>query len=329
MANFDASSSGAAAFRQSLLEFRRSMASFDQTYQRMMMSQVRVMESMAQAASQSARYFHRLNDGMNDVARMQDTLISQQAQLQALAEKYAELSQPSEAPSTNWSESIADIKETAAPVVEAVKAYAEQQASLRNITVSGGLSDSQEQQIAAALREFSLQTNQQQSTLTAGLETLIEGGVDPMQGKDLLGIVGTAAAATQADIQEMARMGAAFNTMKFDGKQAVTGAFDHMLSGAKTGNLDMASLSSALPGLARGFEQNGITGDEALSQIVSSLAVGKAASGSDDTAVANLKGWLDTVNSNDIGERYASAGVNYQPRWRTTSNKDSPLTKPR
>lgn len=312
MANFDASSSGAAAFRQSLLEYRRSMASFDQAYQRMMTSQVRVMESMAQAASQGARSFQRLNGDMKDVSRTQDTLISQQTQLQTLAEKYAALSEQREALSTDWSESITNVKETAGPVVDGVKAYAEQQASLRNITVSGGLSGSEEQQIADALREFALQTHQQQSVLTTGLETLIEGGVDPMQGKDLLGIVGTAAAATQADIQQMARMGAAFNTLKFDGKQAVTGAFDHLLSGAKAGNLDMAALSSSLPGLARSFEQNGITGDEALSQIVSSLAVGREASGSDDTAVANLQGWLDTVNSNDIGERYASAGVNYQ-----------------
>lgn len=312
MANFDASSSGAAAFRQSLLEYRRSMESFDQAYQRMMTSQVRVMESMAQAASQGARHFQRLNDGMKDVSRTQDTLISQQTRLQTLGEKYEALSQRREALRAGWSESVANVKETAAPVVDGVKGYADQQASLRNITVSNGLSGSQEQQIAAALREFSLQTHQRQSVLTTGLETLIDGGVDPMKGKDLLGVVGTAAAATQADIQQMARVGAAFNTLKFDGKQAVTGAFDHMLSGAKTGNLDVASLSSSLPGLARGFEQNGMTGDAALSQIVSSLAVGKAASGSDDTAVANLKGWLDTINSNDIGERYASAGVNYQ-----------------
>ena len=312
MANFDAFSSGTAAFRQSLLEYRRSMESFDQAYQRMMMSQVRVMESMAQAASQGARNFQRLNDGMKDVGRTQDTLISQQTRLQTLGEKYDALSQRRAALRTDWSESVANVKETAAPVVDGVKSYADQQASLRNITVSRGLSGSQEQQIADALREFSLQTNQRQSVLTAGLQTLIEGGVDPMKGKDLLGVVGTAAAATQADIRQMAQVGAAFNTLKFDGKQAVAGAFDHMLSGAKTGNLNVASLSSSLPGLARGFEQNGSTGDEALSQIVSSLAVGKAASGSDDTAVANLKGWLDTVNSNDIGERYASAGVNYQ-----------------
>ncbi|MFP1880053.1 phage tail tape measure protein [Lonsdalea quercina] len=312
MANFDAFSSGTAAFRQSLLEYRRSMESFDQAYQRMMMSQVRVMESMAQAASQGARNFERLNDGMKDVGRTQDTLISQQTRLQTLGEKYDALSQRRAALRTDWSESVANVKETAAPVVDGVKSYADQQASLRNITVSRGLSGTQEQQIADALREFSLQTNQRQSVLTAGLQTLIEGGVDPMKGKDLLGVVGTAAAATQADIRQMAQVGAAFNTLKFDGKQAVAGAFDHMLSGAKTGNLNVASLSSSLPGLARGFEQNGSTGDEALSQIVSSLAVGKAASGSDDTAVANLKGWLDTVNSNDIGERYASAGVNYQ-----------------
>ncbi|MFP1809687.1 phage tail tape measure protein [Lonsdalea quercina] len=312
MANFDESSSGAAAFRQSLLEYSRSMASFNQAYQRMMTSQVRMMESMARAASQSGRHLPRLNDDLQDVSRIQDTLTSQQIRLLELSEKYTALSEQREALRADLSESVDNVKETASPIVDWVKAYAEQQASLRNITVSSGLSGTQEQQIADALREYSLQSSQRQSALTSGLETLIEGGVDPMKGKDLLGVVGTAAAATQADIKQMAQLGAAFNTLKFDGKQAVTGAFDHMLSGAKAGDLDVASLSSSLPELAGSFEQNGITGDAALSQIVSSLAVGKAASGSDDTAVANLKGWLESVNSNDIGERYASAGVNYQ-----------------
>ncbi|OSM95588.1 hypothetical protein AU490_09590 [Lonsdalea populi] len=104
-------------------------------------------------------------------------------------------------------------------MVGGFKAYAGQQASPRNITVSRGLSGTQERQISDALRESSQSARQRQSVLTTGLQTLMDGGVDPMKGKDLLSIVDTAATATQADIRQRTQVGAALNTLKFDGRQ--------------------------------------------------------------------------------------------------------------
>jgi hypothetical protein len=125
-------------------------------------------------------------------------------------------------------------------------------------------------------------------------------------------MLGKTATATKADMTDLAKMTYAFSdALKITDAKELEQAFGMAATGAKLGSFELKDMAKALPGLAKAFAARGITGKEAIMQIVSSLEVGKG-SGSSEEAVTNMSNWLAAMGRGDTMQKYAKAGINYQ-----------------
>lgn len=70
-------------------------------------------------------------------------------------------------------------------------------------------------------------------------------------------------------------------------------------------------MAKALPEMTAAFASKGIMGQDALTQIIASLEVGREGAGSGDEAVTNLRNWLSHMNTKHTIDAYSKAGVDY------------------
>ncbi|VAF10197.1 Tail protein [Enterobacter hormaechei] len=199
-----------------------------------------------------------------------------------------------------------------APVMASVKQYASFESQLRDISVTGDLDAKQERAIGLAIRQASLKINQLQESLMGGVGQLVADGMAPEQAATFAEMLGKTATATKADMTDLAKMTYAFSdALKITDAKELEQAFGMAATGAKLGSFELKDMAKALPGMTKAFAARGITGKEAIMEIVSSLEVGKG-SGSAEEAVTNMSNWLAAMGRNDTIQKYAKAGINYQ-----------------
>lgn len=198
-----------------------------------------------------------------------------------------------------------------APFRVGVLDYAQFEAQLRDIGITGDLDKRQEKQIGEAIRRQAKETNQATDTLLEGVGTLVAAGKAPGEAVKWAPLLGRVATASGAGINDLANMGLAFESLKVDGQDALKDAFSRAVYGGKSGRFELKDMAQYLPELAQGFAARGIYGQEAISQIVASLQVGREGAGTPGAAATNMSNWLASMNREDTGRRYKKQGVNY------------------
>ncbi|HGA5503369.1 TPA: phage tail tape measure protein [Salmonella enterica subsp. enterica serovar Potsdam] len=197
------------------------------------------------------------------------------------------------------------------PFTVGVADYANFEAQLRDIGITGDLDKKQEKQIGDVIRRQAKETNQTTDTLLEGVGTLVAAGKAPMEAVKWSRLLGRTATASGADINDLAKMGLAFESLKIDGQEALQAAFSKAVYGGKSGRFELKDMAQYLPELAQGFAAKGIYGQEAVAQIVASLEVGREGAGTEGEAATNMRNWLSSMNRSDIAQRYQMQGVDY------------------
>ncbi|HAT1684418.1 TPA: phage tail tape measure protein [Klebsiella oxytoca] len=193
------------------------------------------------------------------------------------------------------------------PFTVGVADYANFEAQLRDIGITGDLDKKQEKQIGDVIRRQAKETNQTTDTLLEGVGTLVAAGKAPMEAVKWSRLLGRTATASGADINDLAKMGLAFESLKIDGQAA----FSKAVYGGKSGRFELKDMAQYLPEMAQGFAAKGIYGQEAIAQIVASLEVGREGAGTEGEAATNMRNWLSSMNRSDIARRYQMQGVDY------------------
>ncbi|EBH2658051.1 phage tail tape measure protein [Salmonella enterica subsp. enterica serovar Newport] len=198
------------------------------------------------------------------------------------------------------------------PFSVGVMDYSNFEAQLRDIGITGDLDKKQEQQIGNLIRQQARATNQTTDTLLEGVGTLVAAGKAPMEAVKWTQLLGRTATASGADINDLAKMGLAFESLKINGQDALKSAFSKAVYGGKSGRFELKDMAQYLPEMAQGFAAKGIYGQEAIAQIVASLEVGREGAGTEGEAATNMRNWLSSMNRADIARRYQMQGVDYR-----------------
>ncbi|MFJ5507134.1 phage tail tape measure protein [Pectobacterium jejuense] len=196
------------------------------------------------------------------------------------------------------------------PVVASVTHYASFEAQLRGISIAHGISSEQEKLMGQKLRQSSQQVNQKPDALLGSAGQLLAYGMSPDQATDVAAVLGKTSTASGAALSDLTALSVTLdNVFNLKGAKALEESFSRMLAGTKQG-FSTALMSQYVPALASGFTAMGATGNQALSQLVSSLSATKGADTEANTA-ARLGSFMNAMGRTDIADSYGKAGVNY------------------
>ncbi len=300
------------SFRSAVSGTRRALDSLGDTSRRLQERQNALTRATERYGQLGSSRMQRLNSELLRVSRTMEQIERQQRRLSAVSATSDALKSNRMALYGQGAETYGIARTLGSPVMASVKQYASIESQLRDISVTGDLDAKQEQAIGKAIREIAPKVNQTQESLLQGVGQLVADGMAPNQASQLTGMLGKAATATKADMTDLAKMTYAFSdALKITDAKELEQAFGMAATGAKLGSFELKDMAKALPGMAKAFAARGITGKEAIMQIVSSPEVGKG-SGSAEEAVTNMSNWLAAMGRNDTIQKYAKAGINYQ-----------------
>ncbi|HHS9146837.1 TPA: phage tail tape measure protein [Enterobacter roggenkampii] len=309
------------SFRSAVSGTRRALDSLGDTSRRLQERQNALTRATERYGQLGSSRMQRLNSELLRVSRTMEQIERQQRRLSAVSATSDALKSNRMALYGQGAETYGIARTLGAPVMASVKQYSSFESQLRDISVTGDLDSRQEQAIGTAIRRASLQVNQLQESLLGGVGQLVADGMNPQQAATFAGMLGKAATATKADMTDLAKMTYAFSdALKITDAKELEQAFGMAATGAKLGSFELKDMAKALPGMAKAFAARGITGKEAIMQIVSSLEVGKG-SGSAEEAVTNMSNWLAAMGRNDTIQKYAKAGINYQKSMQNLVSK--------
>lgn len=309
------------SFRSAVSGTRRALDSLGDTSRRLQERQNALTRATERYGQLGSSRMQRLNSELLRVSRTMEQIERQQRRLSAVSATSDALKANRMALYGQGAETYGIARTLGAPVMASVKQYSSFESQLRDISVTGDLDSRQEQAIGTAIRRASLQVNQLQESLLSGVGQLVADGMNPQQAATFAGMLGKAATATKADMTDLAKMTYAFSdALKITDAKELEQAFGIAATGAKLGSFELKDMAKALPGMAKAFAARGITGKEAIMQIVSSLEVGKG-SGSAEEAVTNMSNWLAAMGRNDTIQKYAKAGINYQKSMQNLVSK--------
>ncbi|MCL6396187.1 phage tail tape measure protein [Pectobacterium carotovorum subsp. carotovorum] len=245
----------------------------------------------------------QLNQSRLELEINQERLASSQSRQETLRESHAERT-----------ESFQEIKETfgsvMAPIVASVTRYASFEAQLRDISVAHGMSSEQEKEMGQRLRQYSQQVNQTPDALLSSAGQLLDNRMSQQQATDIAAVLGKTSTASGAALSDLTALATTLDDVfNLKGAKALEETFSRMLAGTKQG-FSMASMTQYATELAPGFTAMGATGNQALSQLVSSLSATKGADTEANTA-ARLGSFMNAMGRTDIADSYYNAGMDY------------------
>ncbi|MBA5600124.1 phage tail tape measure protein [Pectobacterium aroidearum] len=261
------------------------------------------LEHFGNVSLRSTQVTSRLSQSLSKLVTNQERLESIQSRQETLRSRRGELAD-------DFKTKREQFGSVMKPIVASVTRYASFEAQLRGISVAHGISSEQEKLMGQKLRQSSQQVNQKPDALLGSAGQLLSYGMSPDQATDVAAVLGKTSTASGAALSDLTALSATLDDVfNLKGAKALEESFSRMLAGTKQG-FSMASMTQYATALAPGFTAMGATGNQALSQLVSSLSATKGADTEANTA-ARLGSFMNAVGRTDIADSYYNAGVDY------------------
>ncbi|MFP9467546.1 phage tail tape measure protein [Pectobacterium brasiliense] len=261
------------------------------------------LERFGNVSLRSTQVTSRLSQSLSKLVTNQERLESIQSRQETLRSRRGELAD-------DFKTKREQFGSVMKPIVASVTHYASFEAQLRDISVAHGISSEQEKLMGQKLRQSSQQVNQKPDALLGSAGQLLSYGMSPDQATDVAAVLGKTSTASGAALSDLTALSATLDDVfNLKGAKALEESFSRMLAGTKQG-FSMASMTQYATALAPGFTAMGATGNQALSQLVSSLSATKGADTEANTA-ARLESFMNSVGRTDIADSYYNAGVDY------------------
>ncbi|RRO03479.1 phage tail tape measure protein [Pectobacterium aquaticum] len=261
------------------------------------------LERFGTVSLRSTQATSRLSQSLRELETNQERLARSQSRQETLRSRRGELAE-------DFQTKRAQFGSVMKPIVASVTRYASFEALLRGISVAHGISSEQEKLMGQQLRQSSQQVNQTPDALLGSTGQLLAHGMSPDQVTDVAAVLGKTSTASGAALSDLTELSAKLDDVfNLKGAKALEESFSRMLAGTKQG-FSMASMTQYATALAPGFTAMGATGNQALSQLVSSLSATKGADTEANTA-ARLGSFMNSVGRTDIADSYDNAGVDY------------------
>ncbi|ARU23676.1 hypothetical protein RSSE_c3293 [Ralstonia solanacearum] len=302
-----------ASFGTALAGAKNTMVGLGRVADDLKVKHTRLGETMARAMAHPTRNVGELRRQYEQLGKTMDALAAKQANLAAQMARGDALRQQRMTIGAEMVGTYLTAKATAAPLIGAVKEAATFEAGLRDIAITGNLTKVEEFKVGEAIRKAALSTSQGHAAILAGVGTLVAAGMDANKAGEYSALLGKVATATNADMKDLAGMVYSLSeTLGIKGDAALKEAFNRAAFGGKLGRFELKDMAKALPEMTAAFAAKGIKGQDALTQIIASLEVGREGAGTGDEAVTNLRNWLSHMNAKHTIDSYTKAGVDYQ-----------------
>ncbi|POD95327.1 phage tail tape measure protein [Pectobacterium odoriferum] len=261
------------------------------------------LERFGGVSLRSTQVTSRLSQSLRELETNQERLARSQSRQETLRSRRGELAE-------DFQTKRAQFDSVMKPIVASVTRYASFEAQLRGISVAHGISSEQEKLMGQKLRQDSQRVNQTPDALLGSAGQLLANGMSPDQVTDVAAVLGKTSTASGAALTDLTALSVTLDDVfNLKGAKALEESFSRMLAGTKQG-FSMASMTQYATALAPGFTAMGATGNQALSQLVSSLSATKGADTEANTA-ARLESFMNSVGRTDIADSYYNAGVDY------------------
>lgn len=302
-----------ASFGTALAGAKNTMVGLGRVADDLKVKHTRLGAVMARAMARPTRNVGELRRQYEQLGKTMDALAAKQANLAARMARGDALRQQRMGIGAEMVGTYLTAKATAAPLIGAVKEAATFEAGLRDIAITGNLTRLEEIRVGEAIRKAALSTSQGHAAILTGVGTLVAAGMDANKAGEYSALLGKIATATNSDMQDLAGMVYSLSeTLGIKGDAALKEAFNRAAYGGKLGRFELKDMAKALPEMTAAFASKGIKGQEALTQIIASLEVGREGAGSGDEAVTNLRNWLSHMSTKHTIDSYSKAGVDYQ-----------------
>lgn len=261
------------------------------------------LERFGNVSLRSTQVTSRLSQSLSKLVTNQERLESIQSRQETLRSRRGELAD-------DFKTKREQFGSVMKPIVASVTHYASFEAQLRDISVAHGISSEQEKLMGQKLRQSSQQVNQKPDALLGSAGQLLSYGMSPDQATDVAAVLGKTSTASGAALSDLTALSVTLdNVFNLKGAEVQQESLSRMLAGTKQG-FSTALMAQYVPALASGFTAMGATGNQALSQLVSSLSATKGGDTEANT-VARLESFMNAVGRTDIADSYGKAGVNY------------------
>ncbi|ALS60666.1 phage tail tape measure protein [Pandoraea norimbergensis] len=302
-----------ASFGTALAGAKTTMSNLGRVADDLQVKHARLGEVMSRAMAHPMRNVGELRHQYERLGTTMDALTTKQAALAGQLARGEALHKQRMGLGGEMVGTYLTAKATAAPLIGAVKQAATFEAGLRDIAITGNLTKQEEFKVGEAVRQAALSTSQGHAAILEGVGTLVAAGMDANKAGEYSGLLGKVATATNADMKDLAGMVYSLSeTLGIKGDTALKEAFNRAAFGGKLGRFELKDMAKALPEMTAAFASKGIKGQDALTQIIASLEVGREGAGSGDEAVTNLRNWLSHMNAKHTIDAYSKAGVDYQ-----------------
>lgn len=300
----------AGSFRAVLGGAKKTVADLGAVAERLQSRHERLGGVMARAMASPGRPLGELHRRYEALGRTLDQIRQKTEALNRSMERGAALK-------AGRDEKLSAMRETAgaalavgAPVVVSVKMAAALEDLVKDIAITGEMTQAEEQRLGQVLRDTARQYNQHATEVGAGLQALVASGItSSAELQRYAPILAKAATATRASVDDLGNVFVALKNNLNVGAQDTEAALNMLAYAGKQGQFELKEMAKWMPNLAPMMQAMGVTGTEAVAELGAALQVARKGAGSSDEAANNLRNFLSKVTAPDTLKDFEKAGI--------------------
>lgn len=198
----------------------------------------------------------------------------------------------------------------AAPVGAAIKNTAGFDYQMQLIGNTADMSADQVHKLRQAIIATGKATGQSAESIQKGLGFLIAAGLDdPAQAQKFIGAIGKTATASNADVEDLAKMVFTLNDTLKISPEGMQQAIDSLAQAGKDGNVELKDMARVLPSLGASFAAMKMGGREAAATMGAALQIARKGTDSADKAATNMDNFMSKIISPETRKKAAAMGL--------------------
>ncbi|EIW2893192.1 phage tail tape measure protein [Salmonella enterica] len=208
---------------------------------------------------------------------------------------------------------VGGVTATGALALKATATYAGEETLVRSTSQGARNYDrAEERQLLADTRTASRESSQSVTELLKATDDLVDAGWNRKEAAKLNDIIGKVATVYNMGTQDTAKVADVLtHNLGYDNDKGTRHAFNLLADSGNRVGFEFPDVAPAFGKLAESFEKRGITGDEAITEIMSSLGAARLTMRNKEDVVSGLQGWMDTSDGRRMEHRFDVMGVDY------------------
>ncbi|HFH0413728.1 TPA: phage tail tape measure protein [Salmonella enterica subsp. diarizonae serovar 61:i:z] len=170
----------------------------------------------------------------------------------------------------------------------------------------------EERKLLADTRTASKESSQSVIELLKATDDLVDAGMNRQEAAKLSDIIGRVATVYNVGTQDTAKVvDVLTHNLGYDNDKGVRHALNLMADAGNRVGFEFPDVAGSFSDIAGSFQQRGITGDEAVTEIFSALGTARQTMRDKGKTVSALQGWMDTSDGRQMTKRFDIMGVDY------------------